>query len=166
MVNAIRQAAVTVEGEPRLLIPSLAVFYEGAKPLAYALLRTAFGLTIVTHGVPKLFGLAHGSMADPMGGSINLIANVLRMPFAPQLAMFVAVLETFGGIAVAVGLGTRVAASMLGVQMLFISVALGPTYPWVDRGMEYPVMLGFVALLISIHGSGAYSIARRIGRDL
>lgn len=149
-----------------LLIPSLARFYEAARPATYALLRAAFGLTIVTHGVPKLFGVAHGSMADPLGGSTNLIANVLNLPFAPQLAMFVALLETFGGLAVAIGLTTRLIAPMLGVQMLLISMALGPTYPWIDRGIEYPLMLGFIALMISIHGGGPYSIDRRIGREL
>jgi len=151
---------------PRLLIPALAPFYRHTKPLAYALVRVAFGLTIVTHGIPKLLGMPHGSMADPMAGSINLIANVLELPFAPQLAMFVALLETFGGLAVALGLGTRLFAPMLAVQMVFISLALGPTYPWIDRGIEYPLMLACNALLISIHGGGAYSIDRRIGREL
>lgn len=150
----------------QLLIPSLAPFYAAAKPATYAVLRAAFGLTVVTHGVPKLFGLAHGSMADPLGGSIKLIANVLHLPFAPQLAMFVALLETFGGLAVAVGLATRLIAPMLGVQMLLISIALGPTYPWIDRGVEYPLMLGFIALMISVHGGGPHSIDRRIGREL
>jgi putative oxidoreductase len=150
----------------RLLIPSLAPFYAVAKPLTYALLRVAFGLTIVTHGLPKLAGRAHGSMADPMAGSINLITNVLHLPFAPQLAIFVALLETLGGLAVAIGLATRLVAPMLAVQMLFICFALGPTYPWIDRGIEYPLMLGFIALLISIHGGGPYSIDRRIGREL
>jgi putative oxidoreductase len=105
-------------------------------------------------------------MADPMSGSINLINKVLDLPFAPQVAMFVALLETFGGLAVALGLATRFVAPMLAVQMAFISFALGPTYPWIDRGIEYPLMLGFVALLISIHGGGACSIDRRIGREL
>lgn len=150
----------------RLLIPALASFYDHARPLSYALLRVAFGLTIVTHGVPKLLGISHGSMADPMAGSINLMTNVLNLPFAPALAVVVALLETFGGLAVAIGLGTRLVAPMLAVQMAVISVALGPTYPWIDRGIEYPLILGFLALLISIHGGGPYSVDRRIGREL
>ncbi len=158
--------AAAPKGGVRLLIPALAPFYERSKPLSYAALRTAFGLTVITHGVPKLLRTAHGSMADPMAGSINLIANTLNLPFAPQLAGLVALLETFGGLAVAIGLGTRLFAPMLAVQMVFISLALGPTYPWIDRGIEYPLMLGFVALLISIHGGGAYSVDRRIGSEL
>lgn len=150
----------------RLFIPALAPFYDRSKPLTYALLRIAFGLTIVTHGVPKLLGSAHGSMANPMAGSTNMIANVLNLPFAPQLAMLVSLLETFGGLAVAIGLGTRIVAPMLSIQMLFICFAFWPTYSWIDRGIEYPLMLGFVGLLISIHGGGAYSADARIGREL
>jgi putative oxidoreductase len=150
----------------RLLFPALAGFYERMTPLAYATLRAAFGITIMTHGIPKLMGNAHGSMANPLAGSTNLIADVLHLPFAPQLAMFVALLETFGGLAVAIGLATRLFAPMLAIQMLFISIALGPTWPWIDRGIEYPVMLGFAALLIAMQGGGPLSIDRIIGREL
>ncbi len=145
---------------------ALAPLYAWSRPLTLTLLRIAFGLTIATHGLPKLTGSAHGSMADPMAGSINLITNVLHLPFAPQLAMFVALLEMFGGLAVAGGLATRIFASMLTIQMAVICVALGPTYPWIDRGFEYPLILAFVALAISIHGGGKWSVDRLIGREL
>ena len=155
-----------VGGEPRLLFSALAPFYARVKPLSYVLLRVAYGLTIVTHGVPKLLGIPHGTMPDPMSGSTKLIDGVLNLPFAPELAMFVALLETFGGLALAIGFASRLFAPMLAVQVAFISIALGPTYPWIDRGIEYPLILGFVALLISAHGSGGWSIDRRIGREL
>ncbi len=134
--------------------------------MAYALLRVAFGLTIVTHGIPKMLDIPHGSMPDPMAGSTNLIGNVLGLPFAPQLAMFVALLEAFGGLAVALGLATRLFAPMLAIQMAVICLAIGPTYPWIDRGIEYPIMLGFVALAISIRGGGLYSVDQRLGVEL
>lgn len=158
--------ALASEQQLPLLIPALGRFYARSRTVAYVLLRVVFGVTIVTHGVPKLTGSAHGSMADPMQGSTNLIANVLHLPFAPELAMFVAFLETFGGLAVAIGFATRLFASMLAIQMVFICIALGPTYPWIDRGIEYPIMLGFVALLISTHGAVAASIDNRLGREL
>ena len=63
---------------PTLLIPALAPLYRCAEPLAYALLRAGFGVIMLTHGLPKLLGNAHGSMADPMAASINLIQNRLR----------------------------------------------------------------------------------------
>lgn len=152
--------------EQSLLIPALGRFYARSGILAYVLLRVAFGLTIVTHGIPKLTGGAHGSMADPLQGSTHLIANVLHLPFAPELAMFVALLETFGGLAVALGFATRIFALLLSIQMVFICIALGPTYPWIDRGIEYPIMLGFVALLIAARGAVACAIDHRIGREL
>lgn len=154
------------ESAPRLLIPALAPLYAGGRTVSYVLLRIAFGLTIVTHGVPKLTGGSHGSMANPMQGSINMIENVLHFPVAPQLAMFVALLETFGGLAIAAGFATRLFAPMLAVQMAAICFALGPTYPWIDRGIEYPIILGFIALLIAMHGSVAWSLDRMLGREL
>ena len=151
---------------PRLIFPALSTFYAHGRVASYVALRIAFGLTIVTHGLPKLTGSAHGSMADPFAGSVNLIGNVLGLPFAPQLAMFIALLEVIGGLAVAVGFATRLFAPMLAIQMAAICVALGPTYPWIDRGIEYPLVLGFVALLISMHGATAFSVDTRLGREL
>jgi putative oxidoreductase len=154
------------EKTPALIFPSLAPFYLWGRPLSYALLRVAFGLTIVTHGLPKLTGSPHGSMPDPMRGSADLIENVLGLPFAPQIAMSVALLEALGGLAVAAGLATRLFAPMLAVQMAAICFALGPTYPWIDRGIEYPIVLGLVALTIAMHGSGAWSVDRLLGREI
>ncbi len=151
---------------PRLLVPSLADFYTRGRVTSYVLLRIAFGLTIVTHGLPKLTGSAHGSMANPMAGSTNLIENALGLPFAPQLALFVALLETIGGLSTAVGFATRFFAPMLAIQMAAICFALGPTYPWIDRGIEYPIILGFIALLISMNGAVAWSVDTRLGREL
>lgn len=151
---------------PRLLVPSLADFYVRGRVASYVLLRIAFGFTIVTHGLPKLTGSAHGSMANPMAGSTNLIENALGLPFAPQLALFVALLETLGGLSVAVGFATRLFAPMLAIQMAAICFALGPTYPWIDRGIEYPIILGFIALLISMNGAVAWSVDTRLGREL
>jgi putative oxidoreductase len=105
-------------------------------------------------------------MANPMAGSVNLIENVLGLPFAPQLALFVALLETLGGLAVAVGFATRLFAPMLAVQMAAICFALGPTYPWIDHGIEYPIILGLIALLISMNGAVAWSVDTRLGREL
>jgi putative oxidoreductase len=149
-----------------LIFPELAAFYSRGRTASYVLLRIAFGLTIVTHGLPKLTGSAHGSIRDPLQGSTNLIEHVLGLPFAPQLAGLVALLETFGGLAVATGFATRLVAPMLAIQMLAICFALGPVYPWIDRGVEYPIILGFVALLISMHGAVACSLDDLIGREL
>ena len=54
-----------------LLIPALAPLYRYAEPLAYALLRAGFGVIMLTHGLPKLLGNAHGSMARRSPTRVN-----------------------------------------------------------------------------------------------
>jgi putative oxidoreductase len=151
---------------PVLLFPALEGLYARGHVVTYVILRAAFGLTIVTHGIPKLIGTAHGSMANPLQASTNLIEHSLGLPFASQLAVLVAILETFGGLAVAVGVATRVFAPMLAMQMVAICLALGPTYPWIDRGIEYPILLCCIALLITFNGAPYWSVDSRRGCEL
>jgi putative oxidoreductase len=139
--------------------------YPRAEALAYALLRAVFGVILITHGLPKLLRTSHGSMADPMAGSINLIENVLHLPAAPALAMCVALLEGVGGFLLALGLGTRLIAAMVAVQMLAICYALGPTWPWIDRGIEYPFLMLFLAVFMLFNGGGRWSLDRAIAGE-
>lgn len=131
------------------------------EPYLYALLRIIFAVVLLTHGLPKALRSSHGSMADPMAASINLIQNVMGLPFAAQLAFLVMLLETIGAVMLAMGLGTRLVALLIAIQMLAISYALGPTWPWIDRGIEFPVLMGFLALYIVARGGGAYSLDSR-----
>ncbi|OLF56474.1 DoxX family protein [Pseudomonas chlororaphis] len=149
-----------------LLIPALAPLYQVGEPLAYALLRVCYGAIMITHGLPKLLGRPHGSMADPMAASINLIQNVLHLPAPALIALFVALLEGLGGLLLALGLGTRLIVAMMGVQMLTIAGLLGPTWPWIDQGMEYPLLLAFLSLYILFRGAGRYSLDHTLGREL
>jgi len=131
------------------------------EPYLYALLRIIFAVVLLTHGLPKALRSSHGSMADPMAASINLIQNVMGLPFAAQLAFLVMLLETIGAVMLAMGLGTRLVALLIAIQMLAISYALGPTWPWIDRGIEFPVLMGFLAFYIVARGGGAYSLDSR-----
>lgn len=131
------------------------------EPFLYASLRIIFAVVLLTHGLPKVLRSSHGSMADPMAASINLIQNVMGLPFAAQLAFLVMLLETIGAVMLAMGLGTRLIALLIAIQMLAISYALGPTWPWIDRGIEFPVLMGFLALYIVARGGGAYSLDSR-----
>ncbi|HIB3372617.1 DoxX family protein [Thauera linaloolentis] len=146
----------------RLLFPALMTFYTRAEPILYAVLRFAFGVVMFTHGLPKALGISHGSMADPMAGSINLIQNVMGLPFAPQLAFLVMLLETVGAVMLAIGLWVRPVAFIIALQMIGISYALGPTWPWIDRGIEFPVLMGFLALYIAVRGSGDFAVDRKL----
>jgi len=146
----------------RFLFPALGLFYARAEPALYAVLRVVFGIIMFTHGLPKALGISHGSMADPMAGSINLIHNVMGLPFAPQLAFLVMLLETIGAVMLVIGLWTRLVALAIAVQMAGISYALGPTWPWIDRGIEFPVLMMFLALYIAVRGSGGFAVDRKL----
>lgn len=165
-LHAPRNATDSADTGSHLIFPFLHGVYARAEPLAYALLRVVFGVVLITHGVPKLLRTSHGSMIDPMAGSINLIENVLHLPAAPALAMFVALLEGVGGALLAIGFGTRAIAAMVAVQMLAICVALGPTWPWIDRGIEFPFLMMFLGLLMTFKGSGRWSLDGAVGREL
>lgn len=132
-------------------------FFESIEPLCYALLRVTLAIVLITHGLPKLLGTSHGTMANPMAVTIHLIQDVVGLPFAPQLAFLVMILETLGGLMLAIGLLTRPIALFVALEMVGISLALGPTWAWINRGIEYPVLMGVLALYILAKGAGAYS---------
>ena len=147
----------------RLLLPQLDAFYRRAEPVLYALLRLVFGIVMLTHGLPKALGIPHGSMADPMAGSTRMIQEVMGLPFAPQLAFLVMLLETVGALMLALGLWARPVGLLIALQMVGICFALGPTWPWIDRGIEFPFLMGFLALYIAVRGSGQFALERRLG---
>lgn len=143
---------------PSSNMSSLSVSASRLEPSAYLLMRVVFGIVMMTHGVPKLLETSHGSMADPMAGATRLIAEVLHLPGAPVLAWLVAVLETFGGAMLIAGVFTRPLAAVMTLQMIAICYIHRQHFAWIDRGMEYPLVLLSVALLIAARGGGAWSL--------
>lgn len=153
-------------GATPLLFPALRRFYEIANPLTYALLRASFGLILLTHGLPKLLGASHGAMANPFANSVNFITNSLHFPAPVAFGYFVMLLETFGAVMLAAGLLTRLIAPMVAVQMAIICLIHYPKWAWIDRGMEYPFLMGLVALHIAFRGGGRFSVDRLLGKEL
>lgn len=141
-----------------LHLAPLAPFLARHEALGYALLRLAFGAILFTHGLPKALGESHGSMGDPMAASIRLIRDVMGLPFAPVLAWLVMLLETLGAALLAAGLLTRLVALAFCVEMVGICYALGPTWPWIDRGIEYPVLMAVLAAYTVLRGGGRLSV--------
>lgn len=157
-----KQQAAVSPNSAKALFPGLARLSLRGEPLAFALLRICFGIIMITHGLPKLMRTSHGSMADPMAGSARLIETVLHLPFPEYFAMMVALLEAVGGLLLALGLGTRLIAAAMAIQMAAIAYILGPTWPWIDRGIEYPVLMLFLCVYLSLRGAGRYSLESSI----
>src|SRR6266576_1912219 len=100
---------------PQPMVPALRALYEPLAPYAYAFMRFCVGATIVPHGYTKLF---QGTVAPAAG----MIAKLGLEP-AVAWAYFVGVVEFAGGILLAIGLLTRLAAAMLAVVFAVKSAA-------------------------------------------
>ena len=128
---------------------------SGAAHFFLNLLRIGAGLVFMEYGVQKLFGW--------LGGP--------RPAVFPQLYWFAGMLETFGGLAIVLGLCTRCVASVLACEMLIAYFKTHfPTspYPVVNKGQ--PAVLFFlIYAFLAANGGGSFSLdgllsLRRRGR--
>src|SRR5215831_5944547 len=128
---------------------------EQADDLAFALLRVAAGIIVIPHGVSQLVG-GNASFAQSALAQIGVSPSAL----ASYLIIY---LELIGGTCLAVGFLSRVFAVALAVEMLWVAAIFwsnppawnGEFEPW-----EFPLMLAIVLLIISLRGSGPWSIDR------
>ncbi len=119
--------------------------------LFYALMRLMVGLMFAQHGAQKLFGVLGGHQVQLMS----------QMGLA-------GVIEFFGGLLIALGLLSSVAALIACGEMAWAYFqAHAPNSPWpiINRG-EPAVVYCFVFLYIASMGSGPYSLDRLLGRKL
>jgi putative oxidoreductase len=148
---------------PRRMIPALEPIYDSLADYAYPLIRIATGLIFVPHGAQKLFGLWGGSIA----GTAAVFSRVGIEPAVP-LTWYIALLEFFGGLAMAFGLFTMPLAvlfiAFMAVATFYVHWGLG--FFWTNRGFEYPLMLMILCIAIAIRGGGKLSLDRRIGTEV
>jgi putative oxidoreductase len=143
---------------PRLLFPGLKPFYDWAEPFTWPLLRVTAGLMLLPHGWPKLM----------MGitGTANFALVKRGIQPAEPLAVILIAIETLGGLCIALGLFTRFWAAAATIEMTVIIFQYKPKFGWTGPGFEYPLFWGIVMLIIALRGGGAYSLDRRIGKEL
>jgi putative oxidoreductase len=146
------------KAQARLFIPGLRPFHNWAEPISWALIRITAGLMIIPHGWPKL-------MAGIASTAASTLARRGIEPAEP-LAVTLIVLETLGGLCVALGLFTRFFAAAITIEMGVIVWIYWPKFGWTGPGYEYPLMWGLVMLAIALRGGGPYSLDRWVGREL
>jgi len=125
---------MAAHAEPKLIFPGLEGLYERCSPYSYALMRFATGAILVPHGIQKILNTPIAKFAP------NIAAKGL--PFAEALAYLTYFAESAAAACLAIGLFTRIAAAVVGIEMLVIVVLFQWQfgYFWTNRGYEFALL--------------------------
>jgi putative oxidoreductase len=122
-------------------------------------MRFATGAILVPHGVQKILNMPIAKFAP------NIAAKGLPLP--QGLAYLTYFAESVAAACLAIGLFTRVAAAMIGIEMLVIVVLFQWQfgYFWTNHGYEFALLWLLLCLGIFFEGGGRYAVDRLIGRE-
>jgi putative oxidoreductase len=125
------------------------------------LLRLTVGLTLAAHGAQKLFGWFGGPGLDATGQGLAALG------FHPgrRHALMAGLVEAGGGLLLAVGFLTPVAAAIVFSVMLVAGVSVHGRQGFfiTTGGYEYTLVLGIAGLTIAFTGPGALSVDALLG---
>ena len=115
---------------------------------SYLLLRVVFGLIFVVHGWPKLKSLK------------TTAQHFEAMGFKPGnfWGTIVAVVETFGGLAIILGFNIQIAALLLAINMAVAALWKVKRGQGLIGGYEFDLTLLAIALFLATVGAGVYSL--------
>jgi putative oxidoreductase len=119
-----------------------------------AILRVVVGLVFLGHGFQKLFLIGFGGVAGMLGGQ--------GVPAPGLFAVIVTLVEFLGGLALIVGLFTRIAAILLAVDMLvaILTVHLPNGFFVNNGGYELPLVLLAANVALALAGPGEAALDR------
>lgn len=119
--------------------------------VALAALRVAIGGIFAAHGAQKLFVYGIEGVSGAFGG--------MGIPMPGITGPLTGVVELAAGLALVVGLMTRLAGLGLAVIMLgaisFVHIKAGF---WAPNGVEFPLALLAGATTLALSGAGRYSL--------
>ncbi|MEU5540305.1 DoxX family protein [Streptomyces sp. NPDC020362] len=140
------------------LTPRATVSTSYAADSGLLLIRLTFGLLMAAHGAQKLFGIfgGHGLTAAGKG-----FAALGYRP-GKLFALVCGLTESLGGLGLALGLLTPLAAAaLIGVMINAMATVSGAHGLWeTDGGVEYSVCITVVALALAAIGPGRLALDR------
>ena len=124
--------------------------------LALLILRVVVGLLFVGHGAQKLFGWFGG---QSLRGTAEFMGSLGFHP-ARFWAVIAGLAEFLGGALLALGLLTPIAAvAIIGVMLAAIFRVHWRNGLWnANQGLEYPLVLLIIALVLGLMGPGSYAL--------
>lgn len=120
-------------------------------------LRLALGLVFIMHGGQKLFGMG-------FGGTSGMLAD-MGVPGAGVIGPLLAIVEPLAGVAIVLGLLTRLAALAVAADMIGAILLFHRLHGFfVPMGIEFPMMLAAGGLTLAALGAGPLSIDHSIAQ--
>ncbi len=163
----------TSVSEPRSRRRSLLAGLVGTRTPAWAIdagllaVRLVLAFLFIYHGARRLFGWFDGPGFDP---SADFFAQTAGLKPGEFWALLNGLIEFGGGIALALGLFTRLAGAGIFVDMIMailtVTHANGLNATGGQAGWELNLALAFLALVPAIFGAGRYSLDARLERQL
>lgn len=119
-----------------------------------AILRVVVGAVFFVHGFQKLFLMGFGGVADMMEG--------IGVPAPGLFAVVVTLVELLGGLALILGLFTRLAAVSLAVDMLVatLTVHMPNGFSVQNGGYEFTLVLLAASVALAVAGPGEAALDR------